>query len=94
MLFEDLKHDFPLIHVSRRLPKRVDISIHDNTIHDVALIISESEEKRQMKDRDHNSSLPSLEHCFGGQLPVGKDDDVDDDARLPLWSVFLSISIA
>ena len=91
MLFQDLKHDFPLIHVSRRLPKRVASSIDVNTIHDVSLSISESEEKRQMrqmKDRDHNSSLPSFEHSFGGHVPVGKDDDVDDDARLPLRSVF------
>ena len=98
MLFDDLRHEFPLIHVSRRLPKRVASSIDVNIIHDVSLSISESEEKRQMrqmKDRDHNSSLLSFGQSFGGgHVPVGKDDDADDDARLPLRSVFLFILIA
>ncbi len=37
MLFDDLRHEFPLIHVSRRLPKRVASSIDANTIHEVSI---------------------------------------------------------
>ena len=60
-----------------------------NTIHEVSLDISESEDKKgQMKYRDSKSSLTSFERCFGGHVAVGDDEDVDDDARLPLRSVF------
>ena len=43
---------------------------------------------RQMKDRDSNSSLTRFEQSVGGHVPVGNYEDVDDDARLPLRSVF------
>ena len=103
-----LKQKFPQTHASRRLSSRsaVDPCFVDgdpriafdpcyvNTIHEVSLDISESEDKkRQMKDRDSNSSLPSFERSFGGHVPVEDDEDVDDDARLPLRSVFHICSI-
>ena len=54
-----------------------------------ALNISESEEKnRQMKDQDSNSALTRFDQSFDGHVPVGNDDDVDDDACLPPRSVF------
>ena len=94
MLCNDLKHAFPLIHVSRRLSQRVASSIDVDIVHEVALNISESEEKnRQMKDQDSNSALTRFDQSFGGHVPVGNDDDVDDDACLPPRSVFLFLEI-
>ena len=89
-LCDYLKQDFPQIHVSRRLSSQSAIDpCHVNTIHEVSLDISESEEKkRQMKDQDSNSALTRFEQSVGGHVPVRDDEDVDDDACLPPRSVF------
>ena len=75
-----LKLEFPQKHVSRRLSSHIALNPrYVNTIHEVSLDISESEDKsRQMKE-DHISSLTRFEQSSG---------DVDDDEWLPLRSVF------
>ena len=89
MLCNDLKHEFPLIHVSRRLPQRVASSIDVDIVHEVVSNILESEEKnRQMKYQDSNSALTGFDQSVGGHVPVGNDGDDDDDACLPPRSVF------
>ena len=90
MLCNDFQHEFPLIHVSRRLSSRVALdSCYVDIVHEDALSISESEEKkRQMKHQDSNSALSRFDSSFGGHVPAGNDDDVDDDACLPLRRVF------
>ena len=51
--------------------------------------ISESEEKkRKMKDQDSNRASTRFEQSSGGHVPVGDDEDVDDEACLPPRSVF------
>ena len=60
MLCDDLKHEFPLIHASRRLSQRVASSIDVDVVHKVAsnILLTESEEKdRQMQDQDANIPL-------------------------------------
>ena len=76
--------------MSRRLSSQSAIDpCHVNTIHEVSLDMSESEEKkRQMKYQDSNSALTRFEKSFGGHVPVINDEDVDDDACLPPPSVF------
>ena len=96
MLCNDLKHELPLIYVSRRLSSRVALDPrYVDIVHEGALNISESEEKnRQMKDQDSNSALTRFDQSLGGHVPVGNDDDDDDDACLPPRSVvvlFLSL---
>ena len=62
----DLKHEFPFIHVSRRLSQRVASSIDGDIVHEVAFNTSESEEKnRQMKDEDSNGALTRFDQSFG-----------------------------
>ena len=67
-------------HVSRRLSSHIALNPrYVNTIHEVSLDISESEDKNRQMKEDHNSSLTRFEQSCG---------DVDDDACLPLRSVF------
>ena len=90
MLCNDFKHEFPLIHVSRRLSSRVALDpCYVDIVHEGALNTSESEKKsRQMTDQYSNSALTRFDQSFGGHVFVGNYDDVDGDVCLPLRFVF------